>query len=223
MTRTKDLIDLIMTANEIYLVNPDKNIRSAYIQVDDLCELVMKSFLQEHVANWSPVSHQNHGRDYFKGFRTITGEVRTQLPNNQNLNALLTRIETRRDNRNHFFHDQNQSALTVSKEHCLQSFCDLYELMAVLFPNSFIENDTPTLRAQIAAIKVGKECERDAQKKQKYNDILDNWRSRDAGRAIRTRGELGLRFPNLAYEYSVIHYYSLEFYDALLQAGLITP
>ncbi len=221
MSRAKDLIDLIMTANEIYLVNPDKNIRSAYIQIDDLCELVMKSYLQENINNWSPISHQHNGRDYFKGFRTITGEIRGQFPNDQNLIDLLSRIDGRRDNRNGFFHDQNQAALTVSKVHCLQAFCDLYELMNILFPNAFTLNATPTLRAQIAAIRACKDCEHDAAKKQIYNEILDNWRSRDGGRSIKAKGELPVKFPNLAYEYCVIHYYSTEFCDALVQAGLI--
>lgn len=223
MSRAKDLIDLIMTANEIYLVNPDKNVRSAYIQIDDLCELVMKSYLQEYVANWTPVSHQNNGRDYFKGFRTITGEIRNEIPNNLDLNSLLTRFEARRDNRNHFFHDQNQAALTVSKEHCLQSFCDLYDLLNILFPTAFAENATPNLIAQVSVIRVGKDCEADAKKKQKYNEILDNWRSGEGGKAIRVKGELLIRFPNLAYEYCVVHYYPQEFYDALIQAGLIIP
>ena len=223
MSRAKDLIDLIMTANEIYLVNPDKNVRSAYIQIDDLSELIMKSYLQEHVAHWTAVSHQNNGRDYFKGFRTITNEIRNEIPNDQNLSNILTRIEARRDNRNHFFHDQNQSALTVSKEHCLQAFCDLYDLFDILFPGAFVGNVTPTLMAQTSAIRVSKDCEADAKKKQKYNEILDNWRSGEGGKTIKARGEVLIKFPNLTYEYCVIHYYPVDFYDALIQAGLVVP
>ncbi|MEX0267816.1 hypothetical protein AB3R30_01615 [Leptolyngbyaceae cyanobacterium UHCC 1019] len=46
MSRLDDLIDLLQSANEIYLINPSRNVRSAFIQVDDLCELAMKSWLQ---------------------------------------------------------------------------------------------------------------------------------------------------------------------------------
>jgi hypothetical protein len=50
MSRESDLVDLIKTANEIYLVNPSGNVRSAYIQIDDVCELIMKSYLQANVG-----------------------------------------------------------------------------------------------------------------------------------------------------------------------------
>ena len=46
MSRLDDLIDLIQSANEVYLINPKRNARLAFIQIDDLCELAMKSWLQ---------------------------------------------------------------------------------------------------------------------------------------------------------------------------------
>lgn len=46
MSRLDDLIDLMQSACETYLVNPARNVRSAYIQVDNLCELAMKTWLQ---------------------------------------------------------------------------------------------------------------------------------------------------------------------------------
>lgn len=46
MSRVDDLMGLIQTTNEIYLINPFINVRSAYIQIDDICELAMKSWLQ---------------------------------------------------------------------------------------------------------------------------------------------------------------------------------
>ncbi|AKB19529.1 hypothetical protein [Methanosarcina sp. WWM596] len=48
MAYIHDLIDLIKNANDIYLVSPSNNVRSAYIQIDDLCELTMKSWLQSN-------------------------------------------------------------------------------------------------------------------------------------------------------------------------------
>jgi hypothetical protein len=179
MSRESDLVDLIMTANEIYLVNPTRNARSAYIQIDDLCELVMKSYLQANVNAWSPVSHQHSGRDYFKGFWTITGEVRQQLPSNQTVFDLLDRIEGRRSNRNRFFHDHQMSGLTVTDDHCLQAYCDLYVLFHALFPSAFSSHATPVLRAQIAAIHALKDCAQNPAKKQQYNSIVNGWRNEE--------------------------------------------
>jgi len=84
MSRVDDLIDLIQSANEIYLINPARNVRSAYIQIDDLCELVMKSWLQIDTTNRQEKcisaleannlaktqAHQNRVREYFEGSRT---------------------------------------------------------------------------------------------------------------------------------------------------------
>lgn len=143
MSRESDLVDLIKTANEIYLVNLTGNARSAYIQIDDLCELIMKSYLQANVNTWSPISHQHNNRDYFKGFWTITAEVRQQLPGNQLVSDLLDRIEGRRTNRNRFFHDHQMTGLTVTDDHCLQAYCDLYALFHALFPTALISHATP--------------------------------------------------------------------------------
>lgn len=46
MSRVDDLIDLIRAANDTYLMNPSRNVRMAYILVDNLCELAIKSYLQ---------------------------------------------------------------------------------------------------------------------------------------------------------------------------------
>lgn len=135
MSRLDDLIDLMRSAHDAYLVNPARNVRLAYIQIDDLAELSIKTWLQENVAGWSPISHQYSGRDYFKGFRTIVNEVRTHNAANATLPVLLPRFLDRRENRNHFFHDHNMAALTVTEEECLRAFCDLYQLLAELFPD----------------------------------------------------------------------------------------
>ena len=47
MSRLDDLIDLMQSACETYLINPSRNGRAAYIQVDNLCELAMKTWLYE--------------------------------------------------------------------------------------------------------------------------------------------------------------------------------
>ena len=159
MSRIDDLIALVQSANDTYLVNPNRNARVAYILIDDICELAMKSWLQMEVANWTPVSHQHNGRDFYKSFRTIINEVKSANPNDQNLHTLLNRFEERREKRNHFFHNQDLSGLTVTEEECVRAFCDLYDLLGMLFGNGFSEGlaSNPVARAQIIVIRLKRE------------------------------------------------------------------
>lgn len=135
MSRLDDLIDLTRSVHDTYLVNPARNVRLAYIQVDDLAELAFKTWLQGNVAGWSAVSHQHNGRDRFKGFYTLINEVQQENGGNVILPDLLQRFKDRRENRNRFFHDHNMAALTVTEEECLRAFCDLYLLFRELFPD----------------------------------------------------------------------------------------
>lgn len=152
MSRLDDLIDLIQTTNEVYLMNPSMNIRSAYIQIDDLCELSIKSFLQMNIQNWS--SLKQNGR--YKSFYDIVNEINTFFNNRQDVIELTTRIKDRRDNRNHFFHDHNQSGLTVNEKNALEAFLDLYSLCSLLFGTDFDNkiNNIQIIRAQIVVIKM---------------------------------------------------------------------
>lgn len=47
MSRLDDLIDLIQTTNEVYFITAPGRVRTAYILVDDIVELALKTFLQE--------------------------------------------------------------------------------------------------------------------------------------------------------------------------------
>jgi hypothetical protein len=221
MSREADLVSLISTANEIYLVNPANNARSAYIQIDDLCELILKSYLQANVKDWSPYDERGKNKEHFKGFWPVSREVKDYQPGNQPLADLLARIESRRTNRNQFFHNHEMSGLTITDEHCLQSFCDLYDLLDTLFPNAFRNHEQRRGRAQVAAIRALKNCAQSPHLKQKYNAIVSRWKNEETTRTLKTTGEVRVTFPNLAYDYCVIHYYPDQFYDALQQAGLI--
>ncbi|RXE57627.1 hypothetical protein [Acetivibrio mesophilus] len=153
MSRIDDLIDLIQTTNEVYLMNPSMNIRSAYIQIDDLCELSMKSFLQMNIQNWTPLKPNGQS---FKSFRNIVNEINNYFSNRQDVVTLTTRIKDRRDNRNHFFHDPNQSGLTVLDKNGLEAFLDLYCLGSILFRSEFDSriNNRPLIKVQISIIKM---------------------------------------------------------------------
>jgi len=47
MSRLDDLIDLIQTTNEVYFITAPGRVRTAFILVDDIIELALKTFLQE--------------------------------------------------------------------------------------------------------------------------------------------------------------------------------
>lgn len=225
MSRAEDLVDLIETTNEIFLINPRRNIRSAYIQIDDLCELIMKSHLQETIAHWTVISHNHNGRDYFKGFRAITGEVRSLFPqaNAQHVlvDNLLTRVEARRDNRNHFFHDHHQTGLTVNEEQCLRAFCDLYELMDVLYLNWNVLFSKPLLNAQISVIKLKLECTRDVAKDRRYAETLRRWRVEDRSNLRVALGAVAITYTEAHFEYMVIRFDPVKFLSELTTRGLI--
>lgn len=46
MSRLDDLIDLVQTTNEVYFITAPGRVRTAYILVDDIVELALKTFLQ---------------------------------------------------------------------------------------------------------------------------------------------------------------------------------
>lgn len=196
MPRIDDLVDLTQMANDIYLVNPSRNVRMAYIQIDDLCELAMKTWLQLNVPNWSPVSHQRNGRDYFKGFRMIIDEVKQQNPSNHALSDILDHFDSRRDNRNRFFHDQSFSGLTVTEDECLRAFCDFYDLLIILFGNDcqdiLAANRIASVQMAVIRLKL-KSCAGGRRVLEYYQD------------AAYSPGDLRLRPNSLGYEYCVIY------------------
>lgn len=217
MSREKDLIDLIRTANEVYLINPSNNVRTAYILIDDLCELMTKFFLQLKDKAWKAEKANGH----FKKFTEITDEVRAKHQGNGKVDRILTNFDSRRRNRNSFFHDHQMTGLTVSNENCLEAFCDLYDLLDILFPNAVKNNKTALYMAQVASIKVLRECVHDYEIKTKYLNLLRNWEHNENKKTLKAKGEFCLVFPNSNYEYCIIHYNSQRFYDALLTTGLI--
>ena len=220
MSRITDILDLIQNTNDFYLVNPARNVRSVYIQVDDLCELAMKSWLQldtshrqlrftaaletaglvrtQHhrgqlrrffngnidqaglelglgattgtnqatliatITAHAPLQHwsANVGTA-FKDFEDVVGEVKDAKPvaanpTNADLHRVLDRFVERRANRNRFFHDQNQTGLTVDNDNCLAAFIDLYWLCAYLFEQEYLDElqAKAVVQAQIAIIKL---------------------------------------------------------------------
>jgi hypothetical protein len=214
MSRVDDLIDLIQTANDFYLINPNRNVRMAYIQIDDLCELAMKSWLQMHVPNWSHISHQRGGRDYYKSFKTIINEIKNQNPGDQSLSDLLDRFNGRRDNRNRFFHDQDLSGLTVTEYECLRAFCDLYDLTDKLFGAEYraclVANQSA--RTQTAVIRL-------RHKGYFARHVYEHYQT-----VVRSTDSITLYYNSLGHEYRVIYDDPQGLYDRMCRYfdGLIS-
>lgn len=258
MSRVSDLLDLIQNANDFYLINPLRNVRSVYIQIDDLCELALKSWLQmdvssrqehlilalksaglinnrrrtdlalyfddaidedaleqrlkltssdqkaklqESLASHQPLSNWSEERGGgFKNFKDVVDEVKdatpsTGDPSSSELHKVLDRIQERRTNRNKFFHDQNQTGLTVDNDSCLDAFFDLYQLCDYLFGASYRDQlqAKVVVRAQIAVIKLKRQGAHVGGAINHYNKVL------------KERGNVILEYNGLAHEYCALH------------------
>jgi hypothetical protein len=223
MSRTDDLIDLLKATNDILLVNEVQNVRSAYIQVDDLCELALKSFLQSTIRNWDPTDGTTAGgRPRFKGFWTVADEALAQCPSNVRLQELLGEFKDRREERNHFFHDHSLSGLTVTPEKGLDALCDLYELLDILFSDSArkVENNI-ILKTQMAVVRVKRETYRNGGINNRYQAILSEWTHGENSKYLPRQGVVLLRHPCVGFEFSAIYLDARGVYEALEEKGLI--
>lgn len=222
MSRVDDLIDLVRTINDILLVNEVHNVRTVFIQVDDLCELSLKSYLQANVDGWDPVDGEIAGRPRFKRFWTVMEEVRDQFPQDEQLSDVLDRFGDRREERNYFFHDHSLSGLTVTREKCLGALCDLYVLLGILFPDFWNKVEANNiLKAQIAVIRLKREMWQDGALNQKYQVMLAEWRHGEDTTYLPAKGVALLRHPCLGYEFSVIYMDARGLYEELEDNGLI--
>jgi hypothetical protein len=248
MSRIQGLLGLMESANDFYLVAPGRNDRSVYIQVDDICELTMKSWLHadtlrrqseciaalETLHLVSSNKHKNEVRDFFNGeiklhklkatlnlngprnqakrnvlnetlrkyqapkewsadkgsrfknFGDITKEIKDLKIIadskgainliHQELHAVLDNIQARRDKRNGFFHDHEQTELTITQQECLNALADLYRLCELLFNGEFrVERQKPewvAYRVQVALIRLQKHRERRGRSLQLYEEFL---------------------------------------------------
>jgi hypothetical protein len=223
MSRVDDLADLVKTTNDILFANEAQNIRTVYIQVDDLCELALKSYLQANVQNWKPADGQfPNGRPRFKGFWTVVNEARSLLTGNHRLQELLDQFCDRREERNHFFHDHTLSGLTVAPEKCLQALCELYELLGILFSDFWDRVEASSiLKTQIAVIRLKRRTYEDGSLNVRYQRILQQWTHGEDSKYLPRRSAVLLRYPCLGYEFSVIYMDAQGLYDELDSAGLI--
>lgn len=132
----EDLASLCSGTLDLYLYRPHGNARITFIQIDDLVELALKSWLQVNVKGWTHIDHAKpDGTEFFKGFRKVVQEVRGAATLPPEIDELLNAVEARRNVRNRFFHDHNQTGLTVDDRRVLEAIRDMLNLLEKLFPN----------------------------------------------------------------------------------------
>lgn len=140
MDKLRYLVAEVNAAIEVYLSGRtgQQYNRTAFILCDDCCELSNKLFLLVDDPQWSDT--RAGGR--FKNFRVITSEVQAVFRQKRQadvpaVDALLRNIEGRRDRRNKFFHSTDLLDLTIQSRDCVEAFCDMLDLAALLFPNDW--------------------------------------------------------------------------------------
>jgi hypothetical protein len=220
MSRLDDIIDLIQTTNEVYFITAPGRVRTAYILVDDIVELTLKTFLQEktleqraacqtdlesaglvttqnhkttlkrfyeaeidiaelsnrlgrgtnsistlqgHFASYPLLQHWSANNPSARNtFDTVINEVKPFFPPSSSgvahpASDLLDEALQRHTTRNKFYHDHQQTGLTIDDDKCLRALCSLFDLMEHLFPDflSRIQRYN-TVRCQIGVIRLKK-------------------------------------------------------------------
>jgi hypothetical protein len=131
------LVQEINAAMEVYLSGRtgQQYNRTAFILCDDAAELASKLFLITDTRTWSDTKANGH----FKRFREVTAEVRGVFAakrgaDQPKADALLHRIEGRRDRRNDFFHSTHLLDLNFHARDCVEAFVDVLDYGKLLFP-----------------------------------------------------------------------------------------
>jgi hypothetical protein len=273
MSRLDDLLDLIQTTNEVYFITAPGRVRTAFILVDDIIELALKTFLQEKAleqreqciqafeqAGWVSNNRQkNTLRRYFKEesdenevcaalgrnpatnpsaindfrnlitpfplihhwsankpdarntFDSVIDEVKpffSPLPDGSPhpAIALLDDALHRHQTRNRFYHDHQQSGLTIDDEKCLRALCGMFDLMECLFPAWLAHvQANNTVRCQIGVLRL-KRAAFGGQREvvEPYDNALEQLRRNH-------RYDIELR----SVEHSLVHTVSDRFFRAL--------
>jgi hypothetical protein len=274
MSRLDDLIELIQTTNEVYFITAPGRVRTAYILVDDIAELALKTYLQEQTfqqrekctADLTSIgltvttSQRNVLRRYFeeelefndlcntlnirvakdkialktrmsafgdlkhwsankseahKTYDDVINDVKNFLtsantPLDAKIWSLLDGALERHKSRNRFYHDHQQSGLTINDDKCLHALCDLFELMEQLFPD-FIDTVklNKVIRCQIGVLRLKLAAHGNDELKEPYYKALDQSRTTRDGREVNRWAD--------NYEHTIVHTVTEEFFIALTE------
>jgi len=154
--------------------------RTAFILCDDGAELAGKLFLLIDNPQWS--NAKANGR--FKHFQDVSAEVRAvflakRAADHAVVDALLKRIEGRRERRNSFFHSTHLLNLNLHPRDCVEAFCDLLDHGKLLFPADWDTTVAVTGNMETceAILRLDRKIYNDPSVGPKVNDIFAKWRS----------------------------------------------
>lgn len=180
MSKLPDLVNEINAAMEVYLSGRtgQQYNRTAFILCDDGAELASKLFLIRDNRRWSDVGT---GKP-FKSFRDVTAEVRAVIlakraADHPAVDAILTRIEVRRDRRNGFFHSAHLLDLTLPPRSCVEALLDLLDYGKLLFPTDWDStvDAVGNMETCEALLRLDRKTYDDPSVGPKVNDLLSKW------------------------------------------------
>lgn len=180
MSKLPYLVAEINAALEVYLSGRtgQQYNRTAFILCDDCAELASKLFLVRDTRAWSDTKADGH----FKRFKEVTAEVRAvflakRAGHHAAVDALLTRIEGRRDRRNEFFHSTNLLDLNFHARDCVEAFCDLLDFGKLLFPAEWDKEIAAAGNMETCEVlvRLDRQTYGDPSVGPKVNDILAKW------------------------------------------------
>lgn len=180
MSKLPYLVGEINAALEVYLSGRtgQQYNRTSFILCDDCSELASKLFLIRDTPTWS--DQKAGGR--WKSFKDVTGEVRgvftaKRAADLAAVDALLNRIEGRRDRRNKFFHSTDLLDLTLQPRDCVDAFCDLLDYGKLLFPADWDTHlaASGNMDTCEALVRLDRKAYGDPSVGPKVNDILSKW------------------------------------------------
>jgi hypothetical protein len=171
------LVAEINAAMEVYVsgrIGQQYN-RTAFILCDDCAELANKLFLLTDNRHWSDT--KANGR--FKNFRDVSAEVRAvfhakRAGDHASADALLQRIEARRERRNKFFHSTDLLDLNLQPADCVRAFVDLLDYCKLLFGAEWdaVVESVGNMETCEAVLRVDKRCYADPSVGPKMDAIL---------------------------------------------------
>ena len=176
------LVAEINAALEVYLTGRtgQQYNRTAFILCDDGAELAGKLLLLIDNPQWSDA--KANGR--FKNFKDVSAEVRAvflakRAGDHAAVDALLKRIEGRRDRRNGFFHSTHLLDLNLHPRDCVEAFCGLLDYGRLLFPADWDTNVAiaGNMETCEAILRLDQKTYNDPSIGPKVNAVFAKWKS----------------------------------------------